>query len=222
MKKLLTAGTVAAFMLAPSMPLLALAVLLNPAAETSCLHLAAPAATGTPDLDPDVGLDLDPMPDLDQAPGGCTPSYALPGAPAPLPNGSGGRVPDPTGTGGHVTLRTAHLVAQLEAAFGPLPIWCWAPRPDNPASDHPRGRACDLTVGGIGRFPTATERADGWRIADWLTTHADPLALSYIVWDGLIWNTTRATEGWRTYTSSVYNVSDPTGGHYDHLHISVR
>ncbi|MBS3939654.1 MAG: hypothetical protein KG028_01715 [Actinobacteria bacterium] len=221
MKKLLAGGTIGALLLAPSVPLLALAVLLNPGADASCLHLAAAPAGHQPDVDTDAAETDAPQTDAPIA-GGCTPSYALPGEPSPLPGGAGGLVPDPTGTGGYITPRTAHLVTQLETAFGPLPIWCWAPRPGNPNSDHPRGRACDITIGGIGRFPTATERAEGWRIADWLTTHANALALSYIVWDGLIWSAARATEGWRTYTSSVYDVRHPTGGHYDHLHISVR
>jgi hypothetical protein len=152
--------------------------------------------------------------------------YGGPGAPAlDLPpaeafHGTGGcAIADPTGTGGCVTPRTAHLVARVRATFADVPIWCWAPRPGNPTSDHPSGRACDITYGAIGRFPTPTERADGWAMANWLVANADPLGVSYVIWDGRIWT----GSDWRAYTGGgVYNPNHPTGGHYDHIHVSVR
>lgn len=129
-------------------------------------------------------------------------------------------LPDPTGTGGCVTSRTAHLVAQLRAAFGDLPMWCWDLRPGNPRSDHPHGRACDITFGAIGRFPTPAERAEGWAVANWLVANADPLEIAYVIWDGRIWS---ARSGWRTYTGGgIYNRAHPTGGHFDHAHVSVK
>jgi hypothetical protein len=144
------------------------------------------------------------------------PAQAVPG----VAGGGGCTVADPTGTGGCVTPRTAHLVAQLRAGFGPLPMWCWAPRPANPNSDHPRGRACDITYGAIGRFPTPTERNAGWTVARWMTNNAEPFGIAYIIWDGLIWT---ASGGWRPYTGAgIYNPRHPTGGHYDHIHVSVK
>jgi hypothetical protein len=111
-------------------------------------------------------------------------------------------------------------VRQIQQNFGTVPIWCWAPRPSNPTSDHPRGRACDITYGAIGRFPTTRERADGWAMADWLITNAEPLGLAYVIWDGHIWS---PFSGWRPYTGGgIYNPSHPTGGHHDHIHISVK
>lgn len=150
--------------------------------------------------------------------------FGGPGSALDLPGdtaiGAGCSLPDPTGTGGCVTPRTAQLVASLRAAHDQLPIACWAPRPGNPTSDHPRGRACDITVGAIGRFPTPTERAHGWALTDWLIVHADALGITYLIWDGRIW--ARDT-GWRAYTGGgVYDPLHPTGGHYDHIHISVR
>jgi hypothetical protein len=128
-------------------------------------------------------------------------------------------VADPTGTGGCVTPRTAHLVARVRITFGQVPIACWAPRPGNPTSDHPRGRACDITYGAIGRFPTPSERADGWTLATWLVTHAEALGIAYVIWDGRIWT----GSGWQTYLGAgVYDPNHPTGGHYDHVHVSVR
>ncbi len=133
---------------------------------------------------------------------------------------TGCTIPDPTGTGGCVTPRTAHLVHQIRHHLGEQPMWCWARRPNNPTSDHPAGRACDITVGAIGRFPTPAERAAGWRTTDWLIDNADPLGITYIIWDGRIWAT---RSGWRPYTGGgIYNPNHPTGGHHDHIHISVR
>ncbi|MBS3941472.1 MAG: hypothetical protein KG028_10975 [Actinobacteria bacterium] len=137
----------------------------------------------------------------------------------PAGGAAGCTLADPTGTGGCVTPTTAALVAGIRAAFPNAPISCWAPRPANPTSDHPHGRACDITYGVIGRFPTPSERAAGWAFADWLVANAQQLDIAYVIWDGRIWTST----GWRTYTGGgVYNPNHPTGGHYDHIHVSVR
>ncbi len=54
-------------------------------------------------------------------------------------------VPDPSGTGGHVTPRTAALYHALAASVRLREgATCWDPHPQNPDSDHPRGKACDL------------------------------------------------------------------------------
>ncbi|MEX0705410.1 MAG: lytic transglycosylase domain-containing protein, partial [Nitriliruptoraceae bacterium] len=149
--------------------------------------------------------------------------FGGPGTGLDLPAGTispGCTLPDPTGTGGCVTPRTAQLVATLRTTHGPLPITCWAARPGNPTSDHPRGRACDITYGAIGRFPTPAERAQGRAMTDWLITHADALGVSYLIWEGRIWS---PRSGWRIYTGGrIYDPRHPTGGHYDHIHISVR
>jgi hypothetical protein len=142
-------------------------------------------------------------------------------APAPAPAGGVGCVvDDPTGTGGCVTPRAAHLVDQIRQAYGSdRPMWCWARRPANPQSDHPRGRGCDVEIGEIGEFPGPVDRQAGWQLAAWVVDHADRLAISYVIWDGQIWF---PATGWASYTSGVYDVAGPTGGHYDHLHLSVE
>lgn len=142
-------------------------------------------------------------------------------APAPAPPGGlGCVVDDPTSTRGCVTPRAAHLVGQLREVYGTeRPINCWAHRPANPRSDHPAGRACDVTIGEIGEWPSEAERQAGWRLVRWVVEHADRLAIRYVIWDGQIWY---PHSGWETYTSGVYDVTTPTGGHYDHPHISVE
>lgn len=145
--------------------------------------------------------------------------------PAPVPGAAEARCAnvDPTGTGGCVTPATAWLVQQMEAAFGLLTMTCWDRHAWNPSSDHPRGRACDVSIGAPGSFPPARDASRGHQIAEWLRANADPLRVAYVIWAGRIWSASRADEGWRPYGGGgVYDPADPTGGHYDHVHVSTR
>lgn len=128
-------------------------------------------------------------------------------------------VPDPTGTGGMVTPRAAAWVAAARAALAPRAMSCWDAHVWNPSSDHPRGRACDLMVGGDGRtVPTA--RAEGDRIANWTVTTASNTGVKYVIWYGQIWKA--RTGQWAPYNGGgIYDPSDATGGHYDHVHVSI-
>ena len=170
-----------------------------------------------------LGAGMSPEPAARQAAEAAEYPGSLPDAATPFPGGPAGCTrPDPTGTGGCVTAATAWLVLQVDQRFGPLPASCWSKRPWNPDSDHPLGRGCDYTFGRIGAFPDALDRERGWVLAEWLRVNADPLAVSYVIWQGQIWSSRRADEGWRPYTGGgVYDPSDPTGGHYDHIHVSV-
>lgn len=63
---------------------------------------------------------------------------------------------------------------------------------------------------------------EGWLLAHWLQASAAPLHIDYVIWDGLIWNPKRADEGWRTYDGGgQHDPNDVTGGHFDHVHVSV-
>lgn len=148
---------------------------------------------------------------------------SLPVAAAPFPGGPAGCTrPDPTGTGGCVTAAAAWLLLQVEERFGPLPTSCWSEHAWNPTSDHPLGQGCDYTFGRSGAFPDVLDRERGRLLAEWLRVNADRLLISYVIWQGRIWSSRRADEGWRPYTGGgVYDPSDPTGGHYDHIHVSV-
>lgn len=128
-------------------------------------------------------------------------------------------VPDPSGTGGHVTPRTATLYQVLAAADAIREgATCWDPHPQNPDSDHPRGKACDVFF-----HPTdPTDIARGWNIALWLTTHQTVYGIHYVIWQGLIWTAENPT--WMTYQSTVYGCPNPThitGCHFDHIHASL-
>lgn len=59
-------------------------------------------------------------------------------------------------------------------------------------------------------------------MTNWVKDHADTLGVEYLIWDGKIWVALRADEGWRPYDGGgMHDPTDPTGGHYDHLHITV-
>jgi Transglycosylase SLT domain len=145
----------------------------------------------------------------------------LPGAPMPYTGVAGGCVVDDPTSAGCLTPTAAHLYAQVTTAFGTWPwsVTCWDAHAWNPSSDHPRGRACDYTVGTIGQHPSDADNAVGWQLADWLTAHAGALRVSYVIWQGQIWQPSR---GWRPYSGGgVYDPTDATGGHYDHVHVST-
>lgn len=156
------------------------------------------------------GCDSSKLPDVGE----------LPAAPSAFTGQPGGRLDDPSGTGGFVTRPTAHLYAETLTAFPDTGWACWDPHPQNPASDHPLGRACDITFGNqLGAWPTPAQAAQGWRIATWLRSYAAQLHVSYVIFSGQIWN--RADTDWRPYTSSFYDTTTPTGSHTDHVHAST-
>ncbi|MBF5082407.1 hypothetical protein [Quadrisphaera sp. INWT6] len=146
------------------------------------------------------------------------------GAAAPFTGASTGcSEPDPTNREGCLTQATAWLYDQLEQHFGKQPTACWDRHEWNPTSDHPRGKACDVTIGRAGTFPGDADRAHGWEVANWLRANASALDIAYVIWDGKIWSASREDEDWRTYTGGgIYDVSTATGGHYDHVHVSTR
>lgn len=129
------------------------------------------------------------------------------------PGGSGCVVTDPTGTGGCVTPVMAWVYDQLRATFGSIPTSCWR----GGGGDHAQGRACDIMFAPGGTYPGPEQTARGWQVAEWLRGNAGRLQVDYVIWQGRIWSQQRSAEGWRPY-----NGYGATGGHYDHVHVSVR
>jgi hypothetical protein len=128
-------------------------------------------------------------------------------------------ITDPTGTGGLITPRMAAWITQAQGALGKLSMSCWDAHLWNPTSDHPKGRACDLFVGADARrSPSA--RADGDKIANLAVQSAGTTGLHYVIWYGKIWSA--RTGQWLPYNGGgVYDTTSPTGGHYDHVHVSM-
>ena len=128
----------------------------------------------------------------------------------------GATVPDPTGTGGKLTPAAAAMYAAVNAAFPVRSASCWDAHLWNPTSDHPLGKACDIYYGPAGVFPSEAERQRGWDVANWIVANAAALNVKYVIWDGQFWQ-----GSWGPYSSGIYDVTDPVGGHFDHLHIST-
>ncbi|MFC9693184.1 hypothetical protein ACFTSF_31840 [Kribbella sp. NPDC056951] len=126
---------------------------------------------------------------------------------------------DPTGTGGMVTPRTAAWVEAARKNLGDLSMTCWDAHVWNPTSDHPRGKACDVMVGADARR-SAPARARGDEIANWAVKTAGQTGVHYVIWYGKIWSARRGT--WIPYNGGgVYVPTDATGGHFDHVHVSM-
>jgi len=128
--------------------------------------------------------------------------------------------PDPTTGRGCLTPRTLNIATQLMAQGWNLS--CWDEHAWNPTSDHPLGRACDVFPGPGGVLPTADQKARGDSLAATLQASAAQTGVSYLIWYGQIWTAERADQRWRPYNGGgIYDPGSITGGHYDHIHISV-
>lgn len=200
------------------------------AALTTDIPATSSAGTGGEPTDPPawpVTHDPAELPTPSTSPpAACGDQHAMPGAPGLVEGGVEGDpdrlLADPTSTG-QITARMAHLYQQTLVAF-PRTSWaCWSPRPGT-TSDHPLGRACDVTFGNnIGERPTPTQRQLGWHVTNWIQRNATTLGVDYLIWDGLIWSLNRDAEGWRPYNGGgMHNPDSITDSHRDHLHISVR
>lgn len=202
---------------------------------------AAPAADDRESADTPPAPRGARRPDAAQRPevapkaGGVSAAPQKPSLSAPAAAWTGGRTacapPDPTRGGGCLTGATRHGLEAAEAVFGDLaggPVvktaGCWDRHAWNPSSDHPKGRACDLFPGSAGTFPKGADLDHGWQIARWFEANAGPLKVKYLIWQGRYWDPSVKGDGtgWgRRYTGGgVYDTTDPTGGHYDHIHVS--
>lgn len=120
---------------------------------------------------------------------------------------------------GKLTPRTHALVMALRAnGFTGDGMTCFAPRPSNPASDHPRGKACDVFFDP--HDPQAV--AEGWHLVNWLIENQATYGVHYLIWQGQFWSA--YDPQWVPYRSSAYGCPNPanlTGCHYDHVHWSA-
>ncbi|GAA3092151.1 hypothetical protein GCM10010464_64830 [Pseudonocardia yunnanensis] len=98
-----------------------------------------------------------------------------------------------------------------------------APLPGHASpGSYGRGRAAVPTRGKEGHH--AREQDDlqnGRRLTTWLRTHAATLRVKYVIWQGRFWSPDHRTPT-RPYTGGgIYDPNDVTGGHDDHVHLSV-
>lgn len=130
---------------------------------------------------------------------------------------------------GKVTARTYRMITTVMQKYPQIKtpsLYCWDAHPANPTSDHPMGRACDIPFYGCdqGNLDASndplTGKAAGNEAAQWLISNAKSFGISYIIWQGRIWE---PGKGWYAYDGAggIYNPNDCSGGHYDHIHVSV-
>ncbi len=127
---------------------------------------------------------------------------------------------DPTTRRGYLTPRTAALVEAIQSSGLSYPsMYCWDEHAYNPRSDHSRGKACDISYSS--GWPTPEQVAAGNQMANWLIAGAAYSGVNYIIWQGQIWYA--RTGKWQAYNGAggLYNVNTPSGGHFDHVHVSV-
>ena len=116
-------------------------------------------------------------------------------------------------------------VAILRCGLGDFPMirsyGCLATSGHVPGSDHYTGRACDFMIPGQATHDTKDGVALGNSMAAYFKDHAREFGVTYIIWHGRIWNSARASEGWRTYRHPSGS-SNWTLLHMDHVHVSVK
>ncbi len=123
-----------------------------------------------------------------------------------------------------LTGRAAGVRSDIERAFGPQKVGGFAPggvtTGHMPGSAHYEGRAVDVFV----RPVTKRNKVRGWAMAQYLVAHADRLEVTTVIFDGRIWTSRRATDGWRSYSPDTAGRSAPVAAileHRDHVHVDV-
>lgn len=150
-------------------------------------------------------------------------------------NDGGGTTPPPGGTYGEpnnnpypnatarapqATQKTQFVDDEIRRLTGEKDCWVGDYRSgESSTSNHNTGNALDCTISNaIGTYPTDAQKEQGWKLANWLKKYATTLDVRYVIWQGKIWSVARSSEGWRNYTAD----SGVTGGHYDHVHVSMQ
>ncbi len=78
--------------------------------------------------------------------------------------------------------------------------------------DHPAGRAVDVMIPNY-----RTNKALGWRIAEYYRANARQFGINYIIFDQKIWSVGRNAQGWRAMSGRGSDAAN----HKDHVHINT-
>ncbi|MFB4319309.1 hypothetical protein [Actinomadura sp. 21ATH] len=117
-------------------------------------------------------------------------------------------------TGNSMTARMRTVLNAVDSRFGPFPaIGC--ARPGDP-QDHGSGRACDFMESTGGQMPSASARAHGDAVAQYVIDNASRFGIKYVIWRQRIYDM-RGSGGWR----QMEDRGSVTQNHYDHVHVSV-
>jgi hypothetical protein len=113
---------------------------------------------------------------------------------------------------------TLALRDMLNGAYGNHTAYIGRACSEGGTSEHKEGRALDYML----NVNNASQRADAEDILGWLLAtdqhgnqHANArrLGIMYLIWNHRIWSSSRASEGWRSYSGS--------NPHTDHIHFSL-
>jgi hypothetical protein len=116
--------------------------------------------------------------------------------------------------GNSMTARMRTALLDIDGKFGPFPtIGC--SRPGDP-QDHGSGTACDFMESTGGKMPSASAKAHGDRVAQYVIDNASRLGIKYVIWRQRIYDM-RGSGGWR----QMEDRGSVTQNHYDHVHVSV-
>jgi phage shock protein A len=137
----------------------------------------------------------------------------------PATTASGGR-PDGAASGAKSTIigntmtaRMRTVLLEVDGKFGAFPaIGCY--RAGDP-QDHGSGRACDFMESTGGNMPSASAKANGDSVAQYVISNASRLGIKYVIWRQRIYDL--RNPGWR----AMEDRGSITANHYDHVHISV-
>jgi hypothetical protein len=69
-------------------------------------------------------------------------------------------------------------------------------------------------------MPNGDQRAWGDALAAWVQANAAEMNVLYIIWYKKVWYPRDGNIPWSQW--SPYSGSGVTGGHYDHVHVSVK
>jgi hypothetical protein len=87
-------------------------------------------------------------------------------------------------------------------------------------SAHYEGRAVDVFF----RPVNGRSRTRGWALAQYAVAHAERLSVETVIYDGRIWTSRRAAQGWRAYSPDTSGRTAKVAGileHRDHVHVDV-
>lgn len=173
------------------------------------------AAVGLGPAPPIIGEDPPAAPQPAAAPGpgfGCTPPVGV-GACPPAPGNH-------AGTERGLSPDALLVLRCVLEAFGWIEVTGGVAGRPIEGSDHPTGRAVDFM---IPDYATPAGNAAGWDVATWVMGNAEALGVTYVIYDGSIWNADFDEPGrWRPYCHQLDPrcVSDVLS-HRDHVHVSV-
>jgi len=116
--------------------------------------------------------------------------------------------------GNSMTARMRKVLLEIDGKFGPFPaIGC--SRPGDP-QDHGTGTACDFMESSGGKMPSASAKAHGDSVAQYVISNASRLGIKYVIWRQRIYDM-RGSGAWKP----MEDRGSITANHFDHVHVSV-